>query len=61
MKDPRKLKTAYNAAKKLTLLVEAIDQRCMAADDPVTPTHEEMSHEESAWIDQWVRTIARQS
>lgn len=60
MKDPKKLKTAYDAAKKLTALVESIDQRCMAADGPVTPTVQEMTAAESASITGWIKTISRQ-
>ena len=60
MKDPRKLKTTYDAAKKIVALVESIDNRAMAADGPVTPTVQEMTTEESAFLNQWARTIGRQ-
>lgn len=61
MKDPKKLKRAYDAAKKLTHLVESIDQRSLAVDGPVTPTHQEMTDQESRLIDQYVKTVGRQA
>lgn len=59
MLDQRKLSQVYKAAKQLVNLVEAIDQRAMAVDGPVTPTPQEMTSEEEVWFNQFVKKIVR--
>ena len=41
---------AEDRLKKIANIIEGVDERCMAADGPVTPTLEEMTQEELSKI-----------
>ena len=53
--------TAARLCKEIVSIIEAVDQRCMAADGPVTPTLREMTQEEMSRIYRLAKQGSRSS